>query len=92
MVGKLKMIKEEYQNKEWYKNAIAFGITEEEIEKHPFDICVMSTNCLPLKKPFEVDEDRKRFIDKLLGKRDMSEKLKLLYFINKLSVNQSWNY
>ena len=54
------MIKEEYQNKEWYKNAIAFGITEEEIEKHPFDICVMSTNCLPLKKPFEVDEDRKR--------------------------------
>lgn len=79
------MDKKEYKSKEWYKNAIAFGITEEEIEKHTTDISIISSYCLPLKAPFK-EEPAKELIKILLGNRDISERLKLLYFIYKMST------
>ena len=82
------MDKQDYQNKEWYKNAIAFGITEEEIEKHATDISIMSSRCLPLKKP-SIEEDAKRFLKILLKDTDFSEKLKLLYIINKIYIRNT---
>lgn len=79
------MDKKDYQNKEWYKNAIAFGITEEEIEKHPTDISIMSSRCLPLKKPFN-EEVVKEFIKILFENKNFSERLKLLYFLHKMKI------
>ena len=79
------MDKKEYKNEEWYKNAIAFGITEEEIEEHFTDISIMSSRCLPLKEPFD-EEPAKKLIKILLGNRNFSERLKLLYFIHKMST------
>ena len=79
------MNKQDYQNKEWYKNAIAFGITEEEIERHTTDISIMATHCLPIREPFN-EENAKGLIKILFKNKSFSERLKLLYFIYKMSV------